>query len=60
MTVDASTSDGVIRSSYPGLTVPERSEDERDDDRRELKATLGAGGHTLRVRTGDGTIRFES
>ena len=60
LTVDASTSDGVIRSSYPGLTVPERSEDERDDDRRELKATLGAGGHTLRVRTGDGTIRFES
>lgn len=60
MTVDASTSDGSIRSSYPGLTVPERSEDERDDDRRELKATVGAGGHTLRVRTGDGTIRFES
>lgn len=61
MNVDASTSDGVIRSSYPGLTVPERSADERArDDRRELKATLGSGGHTLRVRTGDGTIRFES
>ncbi len=61
MVIDASTSDGVIRSSYPGLTVPERSDDERErNDRRELKATLGGGGHTLRVRTGDGTIRFES
>lgn len=60
--IDASTSDGSIRSTYPGLTVPERSEgdDERSADGRELKATLGAGGKTLRVRTGDGTIRFES
>lgn len=57
--VDASTSDGVIRSTYHGLVVPARTEgDERD--RRELKATLGGGGATLRVRTGDGTIRFES
>ncbi len=60
LTVDAATSDGVIRSNYPGLTVPDRSEDDEDDDRRELKGTLGIGGHTLRVRTGDGTIRFES
>lgn len=60
--VDAATSDGSIRSSYPGLTVPEASDgdDERRDDGRQLKATLGQGGHTLRVRTGDGTIRFES
>ncbi len=62
--VDASTADGVIRSNYPGLTVPPRHEDddrsERDDNRRDLKATLGAGGYTLRVRTRDGTIRFES
>ncbi len=57
--IDASTSDGVIRSSYPGLAIPDRPEGERTD-RRELKSTLGAGGHTLRVRTGDGTIRFES
>ena len=60
--VDASTADGVIRSNYPGLTVPPRGDDDEreDSDRRELKATLGAGGHTLRVRTLDGTIRFES
>jgi Putative adhesin len=59
--VDAATSDGSIRSSYPGLTVPERSEDDENrDDGRQLKATLGAGGKVLRVRTGDGSIRFES
>ena len=60
--VDAATSDGSIRSSYPGLTVPERSEDDEDrgDSGRQLKATLGTGGKVLRVRTGDGTIRFES
>lgn len=60
--VDAATSDGSIRSNYPGLTVPETpdGEGERRDDGRQLKATLGQGGHTLRVRTGDGTIRFES
>lgn len=60
--IDASTSDGVIRSSYPGLKVPTREESGESDrsDRRELKSTLGAGGRTLRVRTGDGSIRFES
>jgi hypothetical protein len=60
--VDASTSDGAIRSSHRGITVPARrdGEEDRRDDGRQLKATLGAGGHTLRVRTGDGTIRFES
>lgn len=60
--VDASTADGVIRSNYPGLTVPARSDDDERDERdgRDLKATLGAGGHTLRVRTRDGSIRFES
>jgi hypothetical protein len=56
--VDAVTSDGGIRSNYPGLTV-ERRDDEDDRSRRELRGTLGAGGRTLRVRTGDGTIRFE-
>jgi hypothetical protein len=60
--VDASTADGVIRSNYPGLTVPARSDDDERDDRdgRDLTTTLGAGGYTLRVRTRDGAIRFES
>jgi hypothetical protein len=54
--VDAVTSDGRVHSNYPGLTV-ERTDDEESG--RELRATLGSGGRTLRVRTGDGTIRFE-
>ncbi|MBP7778343.1 MAG: DUF4097 family beta strand repeat protein [Acidobacteria bacterium] len=59
--VDASTSDGSIRSNYPGLTVPRRTDEDRErgDDGRQLTATLGQGGRTLRVRTGDGSIRFE-
>ena len=59
LAIDASTSDGAIRSSYPGLTVPDRTDEDRSGG-RELKATLGAGGRTLRVRTGEGRIRFES
>ncbi|MEZ5418564.1 MAG: DUF4097 family beta strand repeat-containing protein [Vicinamibacterales bacterium] len=58
--VDASTGDGRIRSSYPGLDVPGRSDDDDRGDRRTLKATLGGGGAVLRVRSGDGSIRFES
>ncbi|MFN7978113.1 MAG: DUF4097 family beta strand repeat-containing protein [Vicinamibacterales bacterium] len=60
--IDAVTSDGSIRSSHPHLTVPDRRAEgeDRDEDRKSLKATLGGGGHTLRVRTGDGSIRFES
>ncbi len=56
--VDAVTSDGRVSSNYPGLSV-ERSDDDDDRSRRELRGTLGAGGRTLRVRTGDGAIRFE-
>ena len=56
--VDAVTTDGSIRSNYPGLSV-ERRDDDEDEDRRQLRGTLGAGGRTLRVRTGDGSIRFE-
>ncbi len=56
--VDAVTSDGGIRSNHPGLTV-ERDRDDEDRSRDELRATLGAGGRTLRIRTGDGSIRFE-
>jgi hypothetical protein len=58
--VDASTEDGSIRSTYRGLDAPRREGSERREGGRQLRATLGAGGKTLRVRTGDGTIRFES
>ena len=55
--IDAETSDGSIRSSYPGLS--EQAGSEHRERRRELRAKLGDGGRVLKVRTGDGTIRFE-
>ncbi|MGE0812208.1 MAG: DUF4097 domain-containing protein [Vicinamibacterales bacterium] len=60
--IDAETSSGSIRSTYPGLTVPEAADGERrrSRDGRELRSSIGGGGKTLRVRTGDGSIRFES
>ena len=57
----APTRDGVVRVSHPSLQkVLRDGENEKDDDRRrELRATMGAGGKTVRIRTGDGTIRIE-
>ncbi len=62
--IDAETSDGSVRSSYPGLEVSRgegegEGDRERERRRRELRAKLGEGGPLLKVRTGDGTIRFE-
>lgn len=62
--VDAETDDGSIRSTYRGIEVPREEgddrEERRDRDRKQLRTTVGAGGKVLRVRTGDGAIRFES
>jgi Putative adhesin len=60
--VDAVTQDGSIRSSYRGLEVPERKDGEgrRAGEGRELRSSIGGGGRVLKVRTGDGSIRFES
>ena len=63
--LDAETSDGAVRSSHPLLEEgrDERRSGEGSDDRRErrrvLRAKMGAGGKSLKVRTGDGTIRIE-
>ena len=63
--LDAETSDGVVRSSHPLLDDPneERRSGEDSDERRErrriMRSRMGDGGKTLRVRTGDGTIRIE-
>lgn len=54
--IDAETGDGSIRSSYPGLSAEGEGGERR---RRDLRARLGEGGPVLKVRTGDGTIRFE-
>jgi hypothetical protein len=57
--IDAETSDGSVRASHPAISV-ERGEDDNERRRRSLRTRMGAGGQTLKVRTGDGTIRFES
>ena len=53
--IDAHTGDGGI--AVDGLTLggAELSREHKDD----LKATLGSGGKTLRLRTGDGPIRLK-
>jgi len=51
--VDAHTGDGSIRSELQISSDAESS-------RRSLKGRLGAGGKTLKVRTGDGSIRFKT
>lgn len=60
--LDAETRDGSVRTDRAGLRrEPSEGESrqQRDERRRVLKATLGSGGKTLRVRTGDGSIRIE-
>jgi DUF4097 and DUF4098 domain-containing protein YvlB len=51
-TVDASTGDGSVR--IEGISEPPRGREEFD--RRSVVGQLGAGGPTLRLRSGDGTI----
>jgi DUF4097 and DUF4098 domain-containing protein YvlB len=59
--LDAETSDGVVRAKHP-LIAGERDEHREDgsrESRRSLRQKMGEGGKTLRLRTGDGTIRIE-
>jgi len=51
--LDAHTGDGSIRND---LKIDNKSVDE---NRRSLRGTLGTGGKTLRIRTGDGGIRLK-
>lgn len=63
--LDAETSDGAVRASHPLL--PEDQRERRDGEdrseqrerRRVLRAKMGDGGKTFRIRTGDGTIKVE-
>lgn len=59
--LDAHTGDGSIRNEL-GLKAEAEDgrEHDRDRDRRTLKGKLGAGGKTLRIRTGDGSIRLKT
>jgi hypothetical protein len=54
--LDAHTGDGAIRNE---LQV-ESPGGESERARRTLKGRLGAGGRTLRIRTGDGSVRLKS
>jgi DUF4097 and DUF4098 domain-containing protein YvlB len=63
--IDAETSDGAVRSSHPLLDdgASSRADGEGNTERRERRRTMrtkmGDGGKMLRIRTGDGNIRFE-
>jgi DUF4097 and DUF4098 domain-containing protein YvlB len=63
--LDAETSDGVVRATHPLLSSDDsdghdgENREERREHRRSLRAKMGDGGKTLRIRTGDGTIRIE-
>lgn len=58
--LDAESGDGAVRSSHPALKTDDRSDDRDERRQRSLRATMGSGGRTLRVRTGDGSIRIQS
>ncbi len=50
--LDAHTGDGSVNADDFGLKA-------HGDDRNDLQGTLGSGGKTLRIRSGDGSIRVE-
>jgi DUF4097 and DUF4098 domain-containing protein YvlB len=57
--LDASTGDGTIRSDLQAEQA-EQDEGQRQGDRRSLRTRLGSGGHTVTVRTNDGSIRVRA
>ena len=58
--LDAESADGAVRASHPAVTgARDHSDGRAGESRRSLRTTLGSGGRTLRVRTGDGSIRIQ-
>ena len=57
--LDAHTGDGSIRNELEIASEAGARED-GERARRTLKGKLGAGGRTLRIRTGDGSVRLKS
>jgi hypothetical protein len=53
--LDAHTGDGTIRNELQIKTGGEG-----EISRRTVKGQLGAGGRTLRIRTGDGSVRLKA
>ncbi len=58
--IDAHTGDGSIRNDLDisGQPQDDNKDDNKDENKRTLRGQLGSGGKTIRVRTGDGAIRF--
>jgi hypothetical protein len=56
--IDAHTGDGSIRNDLDISGQPKDDHDNKDENKRTLRGQLGSGGKTIRVRTGDGAIRF--
>lgn len=56
--VDADSSDGSV--SVDGSGTSARAEGGRNEDRQTLQTRLGTGGRTIRLRSGDGSIRLTS
>lgn len=57
--IDAATSDGSVRATHRDLQEAAGGDEDDERRRRELRATMGEGGQTLRIRTSDGTIRIQ-
>ena len=53
--LDAHTNDGSIRSD-----ASTTKDEDGESSRRTVKTRLGAGGKTLKIRTGDGSIRLKT
>jgi hypothetical protein len=58
--LDAHTGDGGIRNELGAADLERSGDRERERDRRRLRATLGSGGHRLRIETGDGAIALKT
>lgn len=55
--LDAHTGDGTIRADLD--VVATEPDQDRESRRRTVRGRLGEGGHTLRIRTGDGSITLK-
>ena len=57
--IDAHTGDGGVHASgLPVAAERNQSGDDDDDERGTLRAQIGKGGRTLRLRSGDGSINL--
>jgi hypothetical protein len=58
--LDAHSSGGSIRSEFKADSDSDDRDRDRESRNRTLRGKIGAGGKTLKIRTGDGSIRLKS